>query len=115
MLARDVGKKMAGISDETEKASMELCHHRGFRCMIRLLRAQRLKGMSDDEWAEFLSLEHHIEAKKQRPRYTAEKQLLVHFSSMADAMVPETMLLKLYYAVSVCSPYPRVCLTQCHN
>jgi hypothetical protein len=70
-----------------------------------------LKEVSNDEWAEFLSLEHHLEAKQHRPTYNGHKELMIACSAMADIMVDEITLLKLYYAVCFPDLCPHIRLT----
>ena len=97
--------KYLGLTENAAKnAAEQIIFHQEYRCMIRLPRTQKLKGMSDDEWAEFLSLKSHLEANKQRPRYDFDREMIIQCSASVALMVDETTLLKLYYAVCIQTP-----------
>jgi hypothetical protein len=101
-----------GLTEIAAKATADkIVFNQGYRCMIRLLRTQKLKGMPDDEWAEFLSLESHLEANKQRPGYNFDREMIISCSASVALMVDETTLLKLYYAACIQTPHPRLILT----
>ena len=97
--------KYLGLTENAAKnVAEQIIFLQEYRCMIRLLRTQKLKGMSDDEWAEFLSLKSHLEANKQRPRYDFDREMIIQCSASVAPMVDETTLLKLYYAVCIQTP-----------